>query len=343
MELSKRVLRQVENLSQTYEFDMQRRVAIIPLHYETPEELIDMHLSRQGMPVVSDDAIDYLCEVISYIPKEFTVEFKLTIDDYGSYDHKAIMSALRATIEDTYYYYDEKRKKDNVLAVIFLILGILMLALETVGGMTGWYGAEGSISDSIIETVIDILVWVFAWEGAALLLLTYGNDSTQFYHDMERINAISFLDAEGNVLISLDQEEFYKGWIYLGAKEAAARNYILFSNAGLFAILSILTVEVFAGLETLDTLDRVSFAISWVLIVLLVLSNISFYKETGRLKKCALGCSVLCLLYTVVFLIYNVYWEGFLSAYSIGDFVLVLVMAVNIVCIWYMNRQNVEV
>ena len=85
MELSKRVLRQVENLSKTYEFDMEKRVATIPLYYDSPEELIDIHLSSPGKPVVSDDAIDYLCEVVSFIPKEFTVEIKLIIDDYGEY------------------------------------------------------------------------------------------------------------------------------------------------------------------------------------------------------------------------------------------------------------------
>lgn len=343
MELSKRVLRQVENLSKTYEFDMERRVAIMPLHYETAEELIDVHLSSPGKPVVSDDTIDYLCEVVSYIPKEFTVDFRLTIDDYGDYDHDQLMGALRATIEDTFYYYDENRKKDNVLAVVFLILGILMLALETVGGMCEWYGPAESISDTVIETILDVMVWVFAWEGAALIFLTYGNDSTIFSKDMQRFSRISFLNREGKELTYLDEEEFYKGWIYLGGKEVLARNYILFSGAALLAILSILTVEVFAGLEEMSTLDLVSFFITWILVALLVLSDIAFYREKGRLRKCALIFSIVCIAYSVFSLIYNIYWDGLVSAYVIGDLVLIAVQAINIICIRYMNRQNVEI
>ena len=343
MELSKRVLRQVENLSKTFEFDMEKRVATLPLYYETPEELIDVHLSTPKKPIVSDDTIDYLCEVVSFIPKEFTVEIKLIIDDYGEYNHDALMNALRITIEDTYYYYDENRKKDNVLAMIFLILGILFLALETIGGMTGWYGESGSVSESIIETILGVLVWVFSWEGAALLLLTYGNDSTQFYKSMERFNGISFLDKENNVLSSFDQEEFYKGWIYLSGKEVFARNYILFSNTALLAVLSVLTVEVFAGLETLDTVDIAGFCVSWVLTLLLVLSNVTFYQESGRLGKCAFVCSIVSMVYAVVIFIYNVYWTGITSAHAIGNLVLFIVFLIDAICIRYMSRQNVEI
>lgn len=343
MKLSKRVRRQIENLSKTFEFDMERHVAIIPLYYDTPEELIDVHLSTPGKPVVSDDAVDYLCEVVSFIPKEFTVEIKLVIDDYGEYSHATLMNALRATIEDTYYYYDKNRKKDNVLAMVFLILGILFLALETIGGMTGWYGEAGSVSETIIETIMDVLVWVFAWEGAALLLMTYSNDSTQFYKAMERFNGVSFLDKEGNVLSCLDQEEFYNGWIYLGGREVFSRNYILFSNTALLAILSILTVEVVAGIETFDAVDLVGFGISWVLVVLLVLSNVAFYQESGRLGNCAFICSIVSMIYAAVSFIYNVYWDGFMSAHAVGNLILFIVLLINVICIRYMSRQNVEV
>ncbi len=343
MKLSKRVRRQVENLSKTFEFDMDRRVAIIPLYYDTPEELIDVHLSTPGKPIVSDDAVDYLCEVVSFIPKEFTVEIKLIIDDYGEYSHETLMNALRATIEDTYYYYDENRKKDNVLAMVFLILGILFLALETIGGMTGWYGESGSVCNTIIETVIDILVWVFAWEGAALLLLTYRNDSTQFYKAMERFSGISFWDKEGNALSCLEQEEFYNGWIYLEGREVLSRNYILFSNTALLAILSILTVEVVAGIETFDTVDIVGFGISWVLTVLLVLSNIAFYRESGRLRDCAFACSIISMTYAVISFIYNTYWDGFISTHAMGNLILFIVLLIDAICIRYMSKQSVEV
>lgn len=343
MELSKRVMRQVENLSKTFDFDMKRRVAIIPLHFKTPEELIDIHLSSPGKPIVSDETVDYLCEVVSYIPKEFTVDIRLIIDDYGEYDHAALMNAMRATLEDTYYYYDENRKKDNVLAVFFLILGILMLALETVGGMEGWYGAFGSIRETIIQTILDVLVWVFAWEGAALLFLTYGNESTQFGKNMQRFNGIRFLNRDGEVLSCLDEEEFYKGWIYLSGKEAVARNYILFSSAALLAILSVLTVELFADLNDFTTLDRIGFFIGGILLVVLMISNIAFYSEKGRMGKYVYLFSLVCIIYSIFSVIYCVYWDGIGTTYSIVNIVLTVVLAINLICIRYMSKQNVEI
>lgn len=343
MKLSKRVHRRAENLSKSFEFDMEKHIATIPLHYESPEEMLDMHISSPSKPIVSDDAIEYLGELMTCIPGEFSVEFKLSIDDYGEYDHESLLKALKITIENTFYYHDENRKKDNILAIVFIILGILLLALETIGGMDGWYGAPDSLSDTFIETILDVLVWVLTWEGAALLFVTYANESTVFSQTMKRFHGLVFMDKDGNKLSGLNKEQLYQGWIYLSKKEAFARNYILFSSAAIYAILSIFTVKLIADIEVISASHVVIFVISWILITALVLSNISFYKEGRRLGDFALPLSFVCLAYTIICLVYSIVAGNLLRSNIIWDLVLTVMLIVNIVCLNYMRKQNVDI
>lgn len=343
MKLSKRVLKRAKNLSKSFDFDMENRVATIPLHYATPEEMLDMHISSPLKPIVSDDTIDYLGELMTCIPGEFSVEFNLTIDDYGEYSHELLLRALKITIENTFYYHDENRKKDNILAVVFIILGILMLALETIGGMDGWYGGQDSLSDTFIETILDVMVWVLTWEGAALLFMTYENESTIFSHAMKRIHGLVFMDKNGNKLSGLDKEQLYQGWIYLSKKEAFARNYILFSNAAIYAIISIFTVKFIADIEAISTAHVITFVFHWIFITALVLSNIFFYKEGSKLGSFALPLSSICLAYTVSYWVYAVATGNLLQPDIIWTPILIIVLAVNIVCLNYMRKQNVEI
>lgn len=343
MKLSKRVLKRVENLSKSFDFDMVNRVATIPLHYESPEELLDIHVSSPKKPIVSDDTIDYLGDLMTSIPDEFAVEFNLTIDDYGEYSHESLLNALKITIENTFYYHDENRKKDHILAIVFIIVGILMLALETIGDMDGWYGSPGSLSTTFIETILDVMVWVLTWEGAALLFVTYENDSTAFSQCMKRFHGLIFMDSTGKKLVGLDKKQLYEGWIYISRKEAFARNYILFSNAAIYAILSIFTVKLFADIEILSISDIISFAAGWILVTALVTSNIAFYKEGYKWGNFALPLSVICLGYTITYLIYS-FTEAYFSLSNIvWNLVLTIMLIVNIICLNYMRKQNIEI
>ena len=111
MKLNRHTLRQIENLKNLYDFDLENQVVTIPLHYETTDDLIDGHLSQPGKPVVSKEALDYLIDIIMSIPSVFTVDFALKVDDYGDYTHKQLIEAIRNTIENAFYYYDGSRKK----------------------------------------------------------------------------------------------------------------------------------------------------------------------------------------------------------------------------------------
>ncbi len=343
MELSKRTIRQIENMSKTCRFDMDNQIALINLHYDTPDDLLDIHLSHPGKPVISDDAVDYLCELISTVPNEFDVEFSLTIDDYGDYDHKSLMDSIRATIENTFYYHDEYHKKHNVLGVVFIVIAILILALDIIGGSSGWYGDKGNVGRSILETIFEVIVWVFLWEGAALIFLTYENESTVFSKNMKRVNGIRLLNKKGEEMISLNAEQFYDGWIYIGKRETLARNYILISNAALLALISTNTIEFLSKLSVISTMHKVFFLIGWIFTVVLVICNISFYKEHESLGKYASFLNIVTLALTIGNILFSVIRGNASQKFIILEILFAVALFINLLCLHYLQKQNIEV
>lgn len=343
MFISRRTQRRMRNTEGIFSFDTEKKVATVPLHYDTPDDLLDIPVSSPDAPAISDDALDYIRNVISDVPEEFHVDIPITVDDYGGYTPSRMMDSMRAAIENTFYYHDEKRRENNVLAAFFIIVGLLALSIEIIGGSSGWFGADGSASKVILETITDVLTWVFLWEGAAILLLTYENESTAFSREMHRIHRMSFETADGTQCAFLDKNTFYKGWIYLSPKEAFARGYILFTNALILAAAVLQVVRCIALRDSLSAGEIVLHAANCVLAILLVIANVSLYLDMGHLRKYAFPLSAAVLLFNVVCAV--LYLVKILNSpvFFVFNCIFALALMLSMLCIKYMARQIVEV
>ncbi|MDO4938405.1 MAG: hypothetical protein Q4E54_00380 [Lachnospiraceae bacterium] len=343
MKISKRAYRQIKNLEKICTFDIENKVAYVPLHYDTPEDLLDIHVSWPDAPVISDDAIDYIQEIISSVPDMFSVEISLTVDDCGIYTYEQLIDALRATIENTYYYHDEKKRNNNVLAVFFIIVGFLALSIEVIGGMAGWFGEKGTMMRSFIETVADVITWVFLWEGCALLFLTYENESTVFGEDMQRFHKVSFRNRDGKLLVSMDKNQFYESWVKVGKREEFSRCFVLLSDVIFLASLIIQIVMFIAAEPAATGISVLLNAVNWVLTLLLVISNVSFYLDKGKLGKYAFAFSVAAFVYNVLDVV--LYTSHFLNdtAGFIFGCIFIVGLLVNSICIAYLKKQKIEI
>ena len=343
MELSKRTLRWIENMGSDIDFDLEKKIATVPLYYETPDDLLNVRRSRPGKPVISRDALNSLLDTIKEIPKEFTAEFSLIIDDYGEYDHHQLLEAIQKIIENTYYYYDEDKKKDNVLAVILLIIGVLTLCFQVIGGFYGFLGTEGAISTDIIDYMLDSLSCVFIWEAGAVSFLNYGNDSTLFHKELRRIHGIRFAAATGEVLSSVDKATVCKKWVSVGKGERIARNFILFTYPLIIALTVTEIGESASQLENLDIGYVFSYAFTWAMVVLLSISSISFYRGKGPLRKWTLPLSLIAFAYMVVSFIGWFVSGDIHNVFFYLDSIGTILLLINIICLIYMRKQNVDV
>lgn len=342
MELSKRVARRIRNMESHVHFDLEKGIATVPLYYETPDDLLDEHLSRPGKPVISDDAIDYLLDIVKDIPKEFTVDFSLTVNDYGAYDPHQLLKAIQVTVENTYYYYDENRKKDIALSVLFIVIGALSMIIEFIGLHYKWYGPKDAISTDIITSLFDLVTWIFFWEGAAILFLTYENDATVFHHDLGRFQGIRFVDDAGGVLSATDRDKLYRNWVRVEKRELFARHFILFSYPVLFAVTAVEIGEFGQQIAGMDgwSIARLLFGV--ITVVLLAIANVSFFRGKGPLKKWVIPLSLVLLGYAVINMIESmIHGEIRTISFYLNCFAMILIL-INVICLRYMQKQTVE-
>ena len=344
MKISKRTLRQINNTRDIYDYDLENMICTVTLNYDTPEDMIDPHLSTPSTPCISEDFSEYFCQIISEVPKDFTVDYEIKIKDYQNYDHNKMQKALKTNIENTFYYYDEERKKYNVLSIIFIIIGIIALAINVIGDGMDWFGPKGEVGTEIIESIFDIISWVFIWEGGAILFLTYENSSTQFRKEIRRLNGVSFIDTKGKILDRLNADYFYESGVKLSTREHFARNFILFSNALLLSLLCIGLVEFIAKISTFTTTQIIFLSFFYILGLLLAISNIQFYREKGLLQKFALPIGA--ILFSCSLTENIIQW----ASYDFTDIkktilnaALLITILINILCLLFMKKQSIKI
>lgn len=343
MELNKRTLRRINNMESDIEFDLEKGIATVPLYYETPGDLLNERRSRPDKPVISGDAIDTILNTIIEIPKEFTVDINLVIDDYEDYDHDQLIKAIQKNIENTYYYYDEARKRDNVLAVILMIIGVLMLSFQVIGDHYGLFGAEGTVSTDMISSILEIFAWICIWEAGALLFLTYENVSTLFRKELRRIHSIRFATEFGEVLSSVNKDDLTKKMVSVSKKELIARNFILFTYPLIIALTVVEIGESLSQLADLSGWYMLSYGFTWLMVILLAVASISFYREKGPLKKWVLPLSLIALVYMIISVI-GWFVEGEINNifFYLDSFGTILLL-INIFCLLYLRKQSVDV
>lgn len=343
MKLNKRTLKQIKLLSSNYDFDIEKRTVTIPVYFESSKDMIDEHLSLPGKPKLSKQTLDYFQDIIKEIPKEFSIDVALTVNNYGEYTHSQLLRAIDNSIENTFYYYDESRKKDNVIAVAFIIIGVISLAFQIAGEHYAWFGVESSIGTSITIAIFEILSWVFIWEGGAILFLTYENKSTFFRENFHRIKQIHFNDENGNLLSKELCRSFSNSTILPSKGVVLARNYILFSFPFILAMTIGWATHLAPQLVNLSILDKVCFITTVIMVVLLTIANISYYRGRGPLKNWVLALSIIMFLSMTLTLITQVLDGDINSIYFKFDCIMVCLVLINIICLIYLSKQNIEI
>lgn len=341
--LNKKTLRQMENLKDICDFDLENQVASILIHYDSYEEIIDKHLSRPNRPVISNETVEYLTETTAVIPNSFRLDISIQIDDYGEYNHKQLLDSIKEVIEDTFYYYDEHSIKQKVLGITFIAIGILILAVKIAGKLTGIFGPTDAVYFEVLDTILDVFVWVLLWEGGYILFVRYEEDDTIFKKKIGAIHSLSMVDSKNKVLYSLDEDKFYEDWVYEDVKEKVSRNILLIV---VFFVLTQVIVQAMnlIGISPMLSGKTLILAIVQIaLMIILALSNVSFYRNKGFLCKVAIPVSYITLACSIIFtynfsiLVDKNFHTIFINSLYIGSII------VNIICLHYLKKiENIN-
>ena len=174
------VKQRLELLKNHYDYDEEKRLFNISLHYERVSDIFDARLNLTKLPVVNDEVMDSISDLLDYIPKGYKATFSLVIDDYEGYDADAVLSSFNEQLRIRYNLFEAERKRHSTKIGILMVFGLFFIVVTIVGEVDGWW-VETDVSLRLINYFLDTLGCVLIWEGiyAALLepsdLLTFGN------------------------------------------------------------------------------------------------------------------------------------------------------------------------
>ena len=175
----------MENLKGVCDFDTKAGIATVYIHYDSAEELIDPAVGTHDSPVINEEALNYIQEIVDIVPEDFKVRISLTIDDYQDYDKHVLLDAYHSCMESYVFTEKSPNKKKRILMLLFTILGLSFLALSIAARKNNWFAFGGRSFNIIAVILVEILFDVYFEESLVFFTIsrTYqkitGNNSSR--------------------------------------------------------------------------------------------------------------------------------------------------------------------
>ena len=120
----------------------------------------------KGGDTLSLELVEYLWEKQAVIPLDYDLTVRFNVKDANESKRKEIQMAVKENYENDIRGTEQKLHRLTVLSVWFILLGVVF--------MTG-YLLTINLVPLAITFVLDLLSWVFVWEGVRALFLDMRN------------------------------------------------------------------------------------------------------------------------------------------------------------------------
>lgn len=234
MMYSKKTEHQIKVLEDTIQFDRNRKLASVTLHYDSVDDLFD---SRKGYGCVSTKTVDYLHSIINKIPSVFKVNFDLSIDDYGSVNKQNFLDSLKNSVEDNYYSQYKSKRSKNVLLATFPLIAILIIIIQFFAKDYSWFGASSSFLSIVMLALCELFSEIFFEESLIFLVINESSFSL-LRNKIKRLYNFSITTNGAKYNVSVDKDNFFtlhKSYVY-------ASRFILFYPTIIFSLTFLLLV-----------------------------------------------------------------------------------------------------
>lgn len=188
MILSRRTLKRMKNLEEVCSFDTVNKVATLDLHFATVSEILDEKVSDRETLIVNSETIELLENSLLMVPGEFVVNYRITIDDYHGYDVQAVQSALYDTMQLREYRQHNLKNQTKQRMSVFLVIGLLVLALVVYTSGNGVFAAAGLPISATIAFILELLFEVYFEKGVSHFFVS------RIYEKMGGINRLGTID-----------------------------------------------------------------------------------------------------------------------------------------------------
>lgn len=162
----------MKNLESFCAFDTENATATVRLFYQSASEIIDEQMSRRGETVATEEAVEQLENCMERIPKEFKVDFLISVADTKEYDTGALQNAYRNAMEIQDYKSQSTGKKKSVTMGVFVLVGSLLLLLVIFNTKYKWFTSAGLPFSALIAYFLELIFEIYFEEGMTHFFIT---------------------------------------------------------------------------------------------------------------------------------------------------------------------------
>lgn len=172
MTLNKRTLKRMENLKEICDFDIKNEIATLKLDCDTVFDIIDPNISTIEYPVINKEAIQILEDYLDVVPKEFKVNFQITIKDYKEYKPDTILHAYHSALNTKTYRQKTFKKALNSRMTRFLLMGLILAIPFIFNEKYNFFRSYGTVVSTLIAFFLEFIFELFFEEGFVYFVVT---------------------------------------------------------------------------------------------------------------------------------------------------------------------------
>ena len=245
-----------------FPYDEENNIFEVDLHYESGDDLLDSHLSREHLPYFSHETYEEIDELLDRFPNDTYVNIDFTLKEVGTYTPVELLDAFNDGLEMQHYRGDREDKRRRLRACILVLAGISILIVLAFAKTEGWLGDLNSFHASLWSEVFDIAAWVFIWEAVSTMFLSPSEAKVFVYAFSHKVNQIAFYRESDDAPILIESKESaLEQWDEEKMKNKIGKQMLLISGAVLMGLgLYGLFVTVGSRFEQVTNVSASSFA-----------------------------------------------------------------------------------
>ena len=171
----------IRTLTRYYPLNEETNTFEIALRYEKASDLFDENSDSLDMaPRISDSITDRMSDILDDIPKGYSADFSIRVDDYEGHSSKTLMEGIKDALFFRHRRFLHEETRRGLRTGALITAGVILILIMTIGKQIGWWGGEDTVSE-IVNYMLDTLGCVLIWEG---LCMAFVEESEEF--DFER-------------------------------------------------------------------------------------------------------------------------------------------------------------
>lgn len=288
---SRKTARQLVVLKRYYNIDIITKVVTVPLHFEKTSDFVDTTICDKNHPMIKNDFLVNLSNIIHSIPKEFSVNFEVQIDNYEGYDHRILINSIKDAFEIFCYDFNLERNKNGVKVSILVVFGVTLLAWLFFICSHHWIGQRDEPFHDLIHEIIYTIGAVVFWEAIYIAFLPSSEYNSISFSLFSRLKCITLLDASKKTVISLNEAGMKKSQFIEKPIERHSRKLLLISGTALLCLAGYMLtsiVEILIQFNKNPSDNGVMLGIVIVSVIVSIIAGVgavSFYIGKGPFRR----------------------------------------------------------